>query len=92
MDKVLSKVRRAGLVLTLALVMTVAAFATGGESATPTTAGVDSIANQVVSGLSGMVPTILTAIGVVAVAGLTIFGARFALKHGLKLFKTVTNG
>ena len=92
MDKVLSKVRRAGLVLALALVMTVAVLATNeGSGGTTATAGVDAITNQVVSGLSGMVPTILTAIGAVAVAGLAIFGAKFALNQGLKMFQTITH-
>ena len=81
-------VRRLGITFCLVLMMCLSALA---EDETAATVDISGVTNALTTGLTGLVPTILTAVGALAAVGLGIFAAKFAVRIGLQMFKTVTN-
>lgn len=80
---------RLALAVCLSLCLCLSAFASDGGSGG---ADISAVTNALTSGISGLVPTILTAAGALAAAGLAIFGAKFAVRAGIQMFKRVTGG
>lgn len=80
---------RLSLTLCLACMLCVAAFAED-SGATGATVDISGVTTAFTSGLTSLVPVILTAVGGIAVVGLSIFGAKYAVRFGIGLFKTVT--
>lgn len=88
MERIKRLSARVGLSLCLALMLCLSVFASEGSEATTDISGVT---DALTTGLSGLVPTILTGVGALAAVGLGIFAAKFAVRVGLQMFKTVTS-
>ena len=82
---------RLSVAFALAFMLCVSAFASGeGSSSVNASDAISGITTQMTTGLSEVVPAILTGLGALAAAGLVIFGAKFAVNQGLAMFRKVT--
>lgn len=90
MKRFQSFARRVSLTVCLALCLCVAALAEDPATTQAASVDISGVTDALTTGITGLVPTILTAVGALAVAGLAIFGAKFAVRAGLAMFRQVT--
>lgn len=88
--KVLRLVARFSVMACLMMALCLSAFASEGSGGSGSGVDITPVTDALVNGLAGIVPMILTAVGGLAVAGLAIFGAKFAVRAGLGMFRQVT--